>query len=330
MIPSIGNKARLLLCPIVASGLLAISTAYLAAQEMILRVGHFPNITHAQALVARNFERHGQDWFTARLGKGIRIEWYAYNAGPSAMEAIFAGSLDLTYVGPNPAINAYVRSAGEEIRVIAGAVNGGSALVVQAGAGLERPSDFHGKRIGTPQFGNTQDVAARAWLIGGGLRITQAGGDAQVLPSANPDQLALFKTRQLDAVWTVEPWVSRLELEAGGRILVEEKDAVTTVLVSRAEFLSSHRNVVRGFVMAHREMTDWINQHPDEAQRMIREELAIRFRADMARELIARAWTRMSVTSDISFSALQTFVANARRVGFLRSLPDLSRLVEAP
>ena len=164
----------------------------------------------------------------------MKIEWYAYNAGPSAMEAIFANSLDLTYVGPNPALNAYARSRGEEVRVVAGAVNGGSALVVQPDSGLAKPADFRGKRIATPQFGNTQDVAARAWLVAGGLRITQTGGDAQVLPTANPDQLALFQSKQLDAVWTVEPWVSRLELEAGGKVLVEEKDAVTTVLVASA------------------------------------------------------------------------------------------------
>lgn len=310
--------------------LLVILTTPARAEQLTIRVGHFPNITHAQALVARNFERQGRDWFAPRLGPGVKIQWYTYNAGPSAMEAIFAGSLDLTYVGPNPAINAYARSNGEEIRVIAGAVEGGSALVVQSDQGLEGPSDFRGKRIGTPQFGNTQDVAARAWLIAGGLRITQAGGDAQVLPTANPDQLTLFKTRQLDAVWTVEPWVSRLELEAGGKVLVEQGDAVTTLLVSRAEFLSSHRDIVRRFIAAHRELTDWIMEHPDEAREMIRTELKIGFRFDMAPVLVARAWGRMHVTSDISLPALRTFVTNAQQVGFLRSVPDLSRLVEAP
>jgi len=114
-------------------------------------------------------------------------------------------------VGPNPALNAYARSRGEEIRVIAGAVNGGSALVVQPDGRLTKPADFRGKRIATPQLGNTQDVSARAWLVSGGLRITQTGGDAQVVPTANPDQLSLFQSKQLDAVWTVEPWVSRLE-----------------------------------------------------------------------------------------------------------------------
>src|SRR5262245_38279847 len=117
------------------------------AQET-LRVGHFPNITHIQALVARQLERQGKNWFAERLGKDVKIEWYAYNAGPSAMEAFFVNAIDLTYVGPNPALNAFVRSRGEEVRIVSGAVNGGSALVVQKDSGLTKPADFRGKRIG--------------------------------------------------------------------------------------------------------------------------------------------------------------------------------------
>ena len=300
------------------------------AQGTTLRVGHFPNITHVQALVARAFERQGKSWFGERLGPGVKIEWYGYNAGPSAMEAIFAKSLDLTYVGPNPALNAYARSQGEEVRVIAGAVNGGSALVVQPDSGLAKPADFKGKRIATPQFGNTQDVSARAWLVAGGLRITQTGGDAHVVPTANPDQLSLFKNKQLDAVWTVEPWVSRLESEAGGRILVEEKEAITTVLVSSAAFLAQKRDLAKRFVEAHRELTAWIGQNPDEAQRMAREELQASFRVEMPPELVARAWSRMAITADTTPAAFQSCMASAQQVGFLRGAPDLSRLVVAP
>jgi NitT/TauT family transport system substrate-binding protein len=311
-------------------GICAIATTAVEAQPLTVRVGYFPNITHVQALVARNLERQGRGWFEQRLGPGAKIAWYAYNAGPSAMEAIFAESLDLTYVGPSPAINAYARSGGQEIRIVAGAVNGGSALVVQPDAGLAKPADFRGKRIGTPQFGNTQDVAARAWLSAGGLRITQAGGDAQVLPTANPDQLALFKRRQLDAVWTVEPWVSRLEMEAGGKILVLDEAAVTTVLVSRAKFLSGHADIVRRFVVAHRELTEWIAVHPDEAQNMVGAELKAQLRLDVPPQLISHAWPRMKPTGDISLEVLREFVRSAQQVGFLRSMPDLSRLVAPP
>jgi NitT/TauT family transport system substrate-binding protein len=223
---------------------------------------------------------------------------------------------------------AYARSRGEEVRIVAGAVNGGAGLVVQPDSGLTKASDFKGKRIATPQFGNTQDVAARAWLVAGGLRITQTGGDAQVVPTANPDQLALFKNKQLDAVWTIEPWVARLELEAGGRVLVEEKEAITTVLVSSAKLLSQKRDLARRFVAAHRELTDWVRQNPTEAQRMVGEELKAGFRAELPAEVITRAWDRMTITTDVSSAAFQTYVASAQQVGFLRGTPDLARLVE--
>lgn len=168
-----------------------------------LRIGHFPNITHVQAVVAHGLARQGRGWFEQHLG--VPIDWYVYNAGPSAMEAVFAGSIDLTYVGPSPAINAYARAQGDEIRIVAGAVEGGAALVVQPDAPFFTAGDFRGRVLATPQLGNTQDVAARVWLAAGGLRVTLTGGDARVVPTANPDQLGLFKSRQIDAVWTVEP-----------------------------------------------------------------------------------------------------------------------------
>jgi NitT/TauT family transport system substrate-binding protein len=243
---------------------------------------------------------------------------------------MFAKSIDLTYVGPNPAINAYAKSDGQEVRIIAGSVNGGSALVVHGDSKLKTAAEFRGKKIATPQFGNTQDVAARAWLVAGGLTIRQTGGDAQVLPTPNPDQLLLFRQKQIDAVWAVEPWISRLEQEAGGKILIDDRNAITTVLVSRTDFLSSQRTLVKNFVAAHRDLTEWIKTHPDDAQRMAREELDAELRAKFSPELVASAWKRVVLTSDVSLDALKTFVSSARSVGFLRDAPDISRLVEAP
>src|SRR5438874_1993542 len=212
--------------------LLAAFASSSVSAETKIRVGHFPNITHAQGVIAHALSRQGKGWFEQRLGPDTKIEWFVYNAGPSAMEAIFAKSIDLTYVGSGPALNAYTRSNGQEIRLIAGAANGGSGLVVQSDQNLNAPSDFRGKKIATPQLGNTQDISCRAWLTEGGLKITQLGGDAQVLPTQNPDQLGLFRGKKVDAVWTVEPWLSRLEQEASGRVIVEEKEVATTILVS--------------------------------------------------------------------------------------------------
>lgn len=287
-------------------------------------------MTHVQALIAHHLSREGKGWFEQRLGPGLEIEWFVYNAGPSAMEAIFAGSIDMTYVGPSPAINAYARARGEDIRIIAGAANGGAALVVQPDLPLTKAADFRGRKIATPQLGNTQDVAARAWLTEGGLRITPTGGDAYVVPTANPDQLALFRQKQLDAVWTVEPWVSRLEMETGGKVLVDERDSVTTVLAASAKFLTGRRDLARRFVAAHAELTDWIKANPKEAQAMVRAELAAETRAEVSPALIERAWGRIEVSSKAPREELAAFLASAQRVGFLRSAPDLGRLVETP
>lgn len=216
-------------------------TVPVAIAEDTIRVGHFPNITHVQGLVAHHLSRTGHGWFEERLGADVKIEWYIYNAGPSAMEAILEDSIDLTYVGPSPALNVYAKSNSEEARIIAGAAAGGAALVVQSNSGLQQPADFRGKTIATPQLGNTQDIACRAWLANGGLKITQTGGEAFVVPTPNPDQLTLFQQKKVDAVWTVEPWVSRLEREAGGKVLVEQSRESITVLVSSVKFVKSKR-----------------------------------------------------------------------------------------
>jgi NitT/TauT family transport system substrate-binding protein len=312
---------------VLLGALMATAPSVVSAGDTI-RVGHFPNVTHVQALVAHHLSRTGRGWFEQRLGPDVKIEWYIYNAGPSAMEAILAGSIDLTYVGPSPALNAYTKSNGEEIRIVAAAAAGGAALVVQADSGLKQPSDFRGKTIATPQLGNTQDIAARAWLGNGGLKITQTGGDAFIIPTPNPDQLALFKNKKLDAVWTVEPWVSRLERDAGGKVLVEQSNESITVLVSSVKFLKTKRELAARFIRAHRELTDWIVSHPEEAKQMVRQELAAETKADVSPELIAQSWKRIVLKNDASLDEYQHFVANAQRAGFIRSIPDLSRLIE--
>jgi NitT/TauT family transport system substrate-binding protein len=311
---------------VLLGALMATAPSVVSAGDTI-RVGHFPNVTHVQALVAHHLSRTGRGWFEQRLGPDVKIEWYIYNAGPSAMEAILADSIDLTYVGPSPALNAYTKSNGEEIRIVAAAAAGGAALVVQADSGLKQPSDFRGKTIATPQLGNTQDIAARAWLANGGLKITQTGGDAFIIPTPNPDQLALFKNKKLDAVWTVEPWVSRLERDAGGKVLVEQSNESITVLVSSVKFLKTKRELAARFIRAHRELTDWIVSHPEEAKQMVRQELAAETKGDVSPELIAQSWKRIVLKNDASLDEYQHFVANAQRAGFIRSIPDLSRLI---
>ena len=310
--------------------LLAALTADPVHSETKIRVGHFPNITHAQGVIAHALSRQGKGWFEQRLGQGTKIEWFVYNAGPSAMEAIFAKSIDLSYVGSGPALNAYTKSKGEEIRLIGGAANGGSGLVVQSDQNLKVPADFRGKKIATPQLGNTQDISCRAWLTEGGLKITQLGGDAQVIPTQNPDQLGLFRGKKIDAVWTVEPWLSGLEQEASGKVIVEEKDVATTILVSSVKFLNEQRELAKKFALAHAELTDWIIQNPEEAQRLIKAELLEETKSDMTPQVIASAWKRIAFTSETPRAAVEKFMQNSVRAGFIKTAPDLSKLFETP
>lgn len=321
---------KLMLISTLLLATLASCTKPAPREKTVLRVGHFPNITHVQGVVAHALSRQGKGWFEQRLGPEVEVQWFVYNAGPSAMEAVFADSVDLTYVGPSPALNAYSKAKGEEIRIIANAANGGAALVVQAGSELKTPADFRGKKIATPQLGNTQDISCRAWLAAGGLKITQLGGDAQVLPTQNADQLPLFQEKKIDAAWTVEPWVSRLELEAGGQVLVDEKDSNTTVLVSSVKFLSTKPDLAKKFAAAHRELTDWILQNPAEAQKLVKDELGEEVKKEVSARLIAHAWPRIVLTNEISRASLDQFVAKAQAAGFMRDAPDLGRLVVNP
>lgn len=303
-----------------------LALASLRAEKLTLRVGYFPNVTHAQGIIGSHSTREKSGWFEQRLGPDITIQWFPFNAGPSAMEAVFAGSIDLTYVGPNPALNAYIRSRGDEIRVLAGAALGGAALVVPGDGRLTEPAQFKGRKVATPQLGNTQDVAARAWLVKQGFRVTLTGGDVLVVPTANPDQLALFQQGRLDAAWTVEPWVSRLELEAGGKVLVEQADAVTTVLVASVKFLRAHPDLVAKFKAAHLELTAWLNAHPEEARARVRAGLSAEIRREMSGAIIASAWQRLKFTGEVTQKQFEALVADAQSVGFLRDAIPLDRL----
>lgn len=315
------TKSNHLLLAVIALGL-----ADPAAAKTILRVGYFPNVTHAQGIVGSHSTREGQGWFEQRLGPDVTVQWFAYNAGPSAMEAMFAGSIDLTYVGPNPALNAYIRSRGDEVRVLSGAAEGGAALVVQGDGRISKPADFKGRTIASPQFGNTQDVAARVWLKRQGYRVSITGGDVPVVPTANPDQLALFKQGRLDAVWTVEPWVSRLELEAKAKVFLEQNDAVTTILVASVAALQRQPDLVAKFVAAHRELTAWLNAHPDQAQAKVCAGLTAEMRREMPAAIVANAWRRLRFTDQVAQQQFDALVVEAQSVGFLRDAIALDRM----
>ena len=305
----------------------------LAAQglgQTVIRVGAFPNITHPQAMVGK-----ANGYFEKAMGPNVKIDWKSFNAGPSAIEALFAGAIDMTYIGPNPTISGYVRSQGEALRVVAGAASGGAALVVRADSGIQKPEDFHGKRVASPQQGNTQDVALRSWLKAHGMKSMDKGGDVQVMPMANPDQLTLFLRKDLDAAWAPEPWATRLIRDGNGRLFLDERDLwpkgqfVVTNLIVSTKFLQEHPDLVKNWIRANVELTDWINKNLPEAKKLLNQQIQKETGKALSAGLLDEAFTRIEVTYDPLRNTLLTSAHSAFDAGFLgKQMPDLSRLYD--
>ncbi|OIO37629.1 MAG: sulfate ABC transporter substrate-binding protein [Candidatus Omnitrophica bacterium CG1_02_46_14] len=294
-----------------------------------VRLGHFSNITHAQGVIG-----HANHWFEEALAPEAVVDWKIFNAGPSAIEALFAGQLDIVYIGPSPAINAYVKSDGEAVRIISGSSSGGAALVVRADAGIVGLKDFHGKKIASPQLGNTQDVALRSWLIKQGLKLKEVGGDVEVLPLANADQQTLFLKKEIDAAWTVEPWVSILTQTAYGKVFLDEsslwKDGeyATTVVLVRTKFIDEHPDLVKRVLKTHIKLTDWINANPEEAKKVLKNEIELETGRPLPQTFLDEAWKRIKFTTNPLYSTIREQALSAYRVGFLKKEPDLRFLYD--
>jgi len=299
-------------------------------QGTVIRVGAFPNITHPQAMVGK-----ANGWFEKALGSNAKIDWKSFNAGPSAIEALFSGAIDMTYIGPNPAITGYVRSQGEALRIVAGASSGGASLIVRNDSGIDKPEDFHGKKVASPQMGNTQDVALRAWLKAHGMKSADKGGDVQVIPLANPDQLTLFLKKELDAAWAPEPWATRLIREGNGRLFLDERDLwpqgqfVTAHLIVSTKFLREHPDLMKTWIRAHVELTDWINGHLPEAKKILKQQIQKETSKALSAGVLDEAFGRLQVTYDPIRNALLTSARSAYDAGFLgRQMPDLSGMYD--
>jgi NitT/TauT family transport system substrate-binding protein len=309
----------------------AVPCAQPVAARDSLRLGYFPNLTHAQAVLGI-----ADGSFRKVLGPDVDVETRLFNAGPSVVEAIFAGAIDMAWIGPSPAINGHLKSRGE-IVVIAGGCTGGASLIVRPGAGIVKPGDFKGKRVGTPQLGNTQDVACRTWLRSLGLNPTEPGATVHVVPVANPDQLTLFRKDSLDAVWAVEPWASRLVLAGGGTVFQEERGMwketdgryPTAELITTRAFLARHRALVVALLRAHVKETRWIEAHRQPALAALTRELARLAGGSLPPGVLDRAWKQVRLTWDPGRVALVRYAQWGHAEGFLgKEPPDLSRLVE--
>jgi NitT/TauT family transport system substrate-binding protein len=270
-----------------------------------LRLGCFPNVTHAPALVGIQ-----EGFFAEALGPDVELELFYFNAGPEAIESLFSGAIDATFIGPNPAINGYAQSNGEALRIIAGSTSGGAFLVVRPG--IESVQDLVGTTLATPQLGNTQDVALRAWLVDQGLSFdTAGGGDVSIWPQSNADTLNAFKIGDIDGAWVPEPWATRLIQEGGGQVLVDERDLwpdgayVTTHLIMSTAFLDENPDLTESLLRGLIEAVRFTNENPTEAQRDVNDAIESITSARLPDQVIAGAWENLTFTWDPVASSLR-------------------------
>jgi NitT/TauT family transport system substrate-binding protein len=297
-------------------------TASGATQSNEIRFGFFPNITHAQALYAKNKK-------SFESATKMQVKWTSFNAGPSAVEALFTDAIDITYIGPSPTINGYIRSRGEKFVIIAGAASGGAALVIRNDAAIHSEKDFAGMTIATPQLGNTQDVAARQWFSDHHYQLKEKGGTLNLIALSNADQLTTMKKKQIDGAWTIEPWVSRLEVQMGARVFLEEKDLwpgghyVTTQLVVRKAFLVDHPELIRNLLRTHVEVTRAINDDKKAAAIILNQQLKQETGKELPPEVVSRSLARVEFTWDPYPESLKKSAEAAHKIGFLRTPPDI-------
>ncbi|MFF3350560.1 aliphatic sulfonate ABC transporter substrate-binding protein [Streptomyces sp. NPDC002779] len=292
-----------------------------------VRIGYFGNLTHATALVGRH-----EGIFQKELG-GTTAKYAAFNAGPSEIEALNSGSIDIGWIGPSPAINGYVKANGKNLRIISGSASGGVKLVVNPER-ITSLKDVEGKRIATPQLGNTQDVAFLNWAAEQGWQVdAQSGeGDVSVVRSDNKVTPDLYRSGSVDGAWVPEPTASKLVAE-GGKVLLDEADlwpdkkfVITNVIVSRS-FLEEHPKAVEAVLRGSVEANKWINANPDEAKAAANAQLAADTGKALPAEVIDRAWPSIRFTDDPLAATLDAQARHAVKAGLLER-PDLSGIYD--
>ncbi|MFE6618966.1 aliphatic sulfonate ABC transporter substrate-binding protein [Streptomyces sp. NPDC057740] len=292
-----------------------------------VRIGYFGNLTHATALVGRQ-----QGLFQKELG-GTTAEYATFNAGPSEIEALNSKSIDIGWIGPSPAINGYLKSDGTNLRIISGSASGGVKLVVNPEK-IKSLKDVKGKRIATPQLGNTQDVAFLNWVSEQGWKVdAQSGkGDVSVVRTDNKITPDAYKSGSIDGAWVPEPTASKLVAE-GGKVLLDEADLwpdkkfVITNVIVRQDFLEEHPEAVEAVLRASVRTNRWIDDNPEKAKAAANAQL----KADTGKALPAAvldpAWQSIQVTDDPLAATLATEAKHAVEAGLLQK-PDLTGIYD--
>ena len=292
-----------------------------------LRVAHFANVGHAIPIVG-----FGEGFFERDLG-GVALERRIFDNGPQAIESIFAGSVDLAYVGPGPAINGHLNSHQNSIRILAGAASGGASFVAHPDSGIAQASDLAGRRIAAPQIGNTQDVSLRSYIADNGLGVAERGGNVTVYSIPNPDIYTLFVKGEVDGAWVAEPWATILVRELGGERLFKEEELwpggefASVLLVADSGYVEQNPGIISRYLESHNAAAAWVNENPEPARDAFNSFLESYLGRPLPDVIVDEALSNITITSDPLPMSVHAFAAKADSLGYLgRGGYDLDKL----
>lgn len=295
-------------------------------QQGKVRVAFFPNITHAQALIGKS-----QGTFQEALGSEYEIEWKQFNAGPAEIEALFAGEVDMGYIGPGPAINGYIKSQGD-LQIIAGATHAGAVFVSRKDLVIKDLQALSGKKIAVSQFGNTQDLSLRNILKENNLEDTTKGGTVEILQVQNPDIKTLLENGEIDAALVPEPWGSRLIQEVEANVILDFDEVwrggnySTAVIIARKDFIERYPDIVEKFLKAHIDLTDKINVNKEESKKTLNKEIELLTGKALSEDVLDLAFSRLIITNDPEKQSIIEFATLLKDAGFIKEVPDLESL----
>jgi len=317
---------------IVGIGLLFVLGITLSSSDTTLenkiRIAYFPNIGHAVPIVGME-----KGFFEKSIGDQTTIETRVFDSGPQAIESLFANSIDVTYVGPGPAINGFLNSENHNVKILAGAASGGASFIVHSNSEINSASDFAGKKIAAPQIGNTQDVSLRHYLSENGLKPAEKGGSVIVYNISNPDIYTLFVKGDIDGAWVAEPWATILETELSGKRLFHEeelwphKEFASVLLIANTDYIEKNPTIIVNFLQSHHETVTWINTNPVETRIVFNDFLNSYLGQSLSDDVVDIALSNIVITADPLHNSIFSFAERADALGYLgRNGYDLSEI----
>lgn len=293
----------------------------------IVKLGYFPNITHAPALVGLE-----KGFFQTELGNGVKLDTKVFPNGSLFMDALSTGQIDIGYVGPEPVLSRYLQ--GGDVVVLSGVATGGNVLVARKDSGIESIKDLEGKTVATPARGCTHDISLRILMQAAGLKMQDQGGTVKQVTQTPADMLTLFQQKQLDAAVVSEPWASQMEALVGAKVIVDasqmpwQGNLPSTVLVSTKKFVQQNPEVVKKILQGNVDAINFIQENPAEAAALINQNLTQLTKKKLTPEVVQKSLARTHMTSDLDPQILADMEQKAQEFKLVQGNIDTKGLVD--